>query len=154
MSSTSTDKEKIKRLIVATFKGVSLKDGIGLWQAQAIDDYEVKETQQQARARDELEEWAKIPGEDLVYCYSSLSFFDAKGMRFHLPAYMLRELEQGDCESVVFHLSQFADDPKFSLLNSQQKYAVRVFLEWCLTQDDYHYERPHIERALEKVWRL
>src|SRR5277367_3415374 len=78
--------------IQRVFRGVVVGDGIGLWQAQAIDDYEDEAEQEAARARDEKVDWAAIPGKSLLYCDSSLSFFDADGMRFHLPAFLLAEV--------------------------------------------------------------
>jgi hypothetical protein len=55
-------------------------------QAQAIDDYEDEATCGRHLQDDEKEDWSRIPIEGLNRCNSSLSFFDAEGMRFHLPA--------------------------------------------------------------------
>ena len=48
------------------------------------DDYEDAATCEALRLTDEKDDWSKIAVADLNQCYSSLSFFDAEGMRFHL----------------------------------------------------------------------
>ena len=84
--------ESIKNEIISAFKDVKLKDGIGLWEAQAIDDYESKDDQVLARSKDIKDDWLKLSNEDLFHCDSSLSYLDAQGMLFHLPAFIIAEL--------------------------------------------------------------
>ena len=52
--------ESIKNEIISAFKDVKLKDGIGLWEAQAIDDYESKDDQIIARNKDVKDDWLKL----------------------------------------------------------------------------------------------
>src|SRR5688500_17196676 len=85
--------EALCDLIREAFAGVKLGNGIGLQEAQGIDDYADKETCARYRAGDEKEDWTRIPAEELSRCNSSLSFFDAEGMRFHLPAFLVAELQ-------------------------------------------------------------
>ena len=75
------------------FRGVKLEDGIGLWEAQGHDDRLSLEECKKLRSKDEKENWNKIPLIDLYKCSSSLSFFDAKGMRFHMPKFLLFYLD-------------------------------------------------------------
>jgi hypothetical protein len=56
------------------FEGVLLGDGVGLYQAQGIDDNECEEVRQSYRLRDEKHDWHRITSENLNKCYSSLSF--------------------------------------------------------------------------------
>ena len=81
------------KIIRYAFLDVKLEEGIGLLQAQGIDDYESEDKCQKLRAQDELNDWGNISSEKLNKCYSSLSFFDSKGMKFHLPAYMIADIK-------------------------------------------------------------
>lgn len=79
-----TTEELIKEIKTA-FENVTLQDGIGLWEAQGLDNYANNATLLKLKKQDEREDWNALSYEDLVECDSSLSFFDAKGMRFCLP---------------------------------------------------------------------
>ena len=59
------------------FSGVKLGKGVGLQEAQGLDDYDDAATRARYRASDEKEDWSRIPAAELNRCYSSLSFFDA-----------------------------------------------------------------------------
>ena len=146
--------ESVSKTIESAFRGVKLGGGIGLFEAQAIDDYKDKEAQLLARENDEKADWARIKQDDLMLCESSLSFFDADGMRFHLPAFMLAELCGVGNGGVVFQLSQLNDYTKDRLtaLNKLQVSAVIDFLKWCQEQEDYEFDLPHIKRALQNYW--
>lgn len=148
------DINQIKQEIMEAFKGVTLSDGIGLWEAQAIDDYQTREVQLAARKKDEKESWQAITKSDLFNCESSLSFFDAKGMLFHIPAFILAEINgESNCGS-IYHLSQMViTNPElFALFDGRQKKAVTLFLEWCVLQPQYEFEKPHIQRAIHEFW--
>ena len=141
--------------ILAAFRNVVLGDGIGLWQAQAIDDYETKEFQLKARARDEKTNWLEIPEDDLSKCHSSLSFLDAEGMRFLVPAFILAELSGNIDEGPMYSLSQsvVVYPNRFRFFNAVQKQAIASYLEYCLVDADYAFDAPHIKRALDEFWR-
>ena len=88
------------------------------------------------RSEDEKLDWQRIPASDLnLYC-NSLSYLDAEGMRFLLPAYLLAELNDALHIEFVFHLTFVGFDAmsRFRLLNSVQKSAVRPFLELRLRE--------------------
>lgn len=148
------DKGSVIRSVNDAFAGVTLGSGIGLWQAQAIDDYEPESVQRKERQRDEKNDWKAIQPVDLQRCYSSLSFFDAEGMRFHLPAFILAEIQGKIDEFSIFHLTQLDEyaQSKLTLLNQAQKRAVTQYLNWCLEQDEYRYEQLAIERAVDEFW--
>ena len=147
--------DSIKEEIILAFQDVELGDGIGLWEAQAIDDYESKDVQQEARKKDEKADWRKISGNDLFRCDSSLSFMDAKGMRFHVPAFILGEIDGSTNTGPMYHLSQvvITRPELFKEFNAAQKEAVAMYLEWCVWQEDYQFESHHIKRALNEFWR-
>lgn len=144
--------QEICELIREAFAGVKLGDGIGLRQAQGVDDYADEATCAAYRKGDEKEDWQHIPAEALNRCYSSLSFFDAAGMRFHLPAFLIADL-QGDyhhgLEFSLTHLSDY-NIQQFSLLSDAQRSAVRAYLLFLAGDRDSRFYRADSERALEQ----
>ena len=149
--------EQIIELIEEAFKGVTLDGGTGLLMAKCADDYfNDEEAIVEAIEFDEKEDWHNIDSEDLKSCESSLSFFDAKGMRFHLPAFIIADIK-GELEcGTIFHLTELDKycREQFSLLNSKQKIAVASFLEWYINRKNcsvINFERG--KYALEKFWK-
>jgi hypothetical protein len=141
------------RTIEAAFSGVTLGGGIGLQEAQGLDDYADAETLAAYRAKDEKDDWRRIPTAALRQCYSSLSFFDAEGMRFHLPAYLIADLRGEYGNDMAFCLTQTCrEDHYFRLLSLGQRQAVRAFLLHILDDGDYQSDRPHILGALDGYW--
>jgi len=150
----NTERERVAKLIRNAFSGVTLGNGVGLWQGQALDDYADEQTIAASRFRDEKANWSKISVDDLNRCDSSLSFFDAEGMRFHLPAFLLAELEGKLWNGVIFHLTSLDDYAKGKLtaLSAVQRNAIREFL--LLLRDDpgFTIQKPAIEKAIEEFW--
>jgi hypothetical protein len=143
--------QQVCKAVETAFAGVKLGGGVGLQEAQGIDDYADAATCAAYRSTDEKDDWHRIPVEALNQCYSSLSFFDAEGMRFHLPAYLIADLH-GDYEfGMAFCLTQ-GSDHYFSLLTREQRSAVRAFLLHILDEPDCQFDRPHILRALAGYW--
>jgi len=149
------DKNEVLNKIVEAFSGVVLGNGIGLWEAQAIDDYESKKEQRKVRENDEKENWKLIPPDILQRCHSSLSFFNADGMRFYLSAFIIGSLEN-EVDDPIFHLTQLDNYAKAKLttLNDAQRQAIIMYLKWCLEQDEYDFDFDHpvIRRALNEYW--
>ncbi len=148
----------VRATICSAFAGVSLGDGVGLWEAQAIDDYESGDVRQAARARDAKDDWASIPTADLAACESSLSFFDPPGMRFHIPAFMLAELD-GDLNvgSTIYSLTSVYDDyglQQLSGLSPEQRATVCEFLTVMREHEDYKIDRASIDRSITEYWSL
>jgi hypothetical protein len=141
-------------MIREAFAGVKLGDGVGLQQAQGLDDYEDDATCVRYRENDEKDDWTRIPVEELNRCNSSLSFFDAEGMRFHLPAYLVADLQGAYNFGMAFcltHLSGYSTS-QFALLSEAQRSTVRAFLLHIAEDPDYEFDRPHIIRALNEYW--
>ena len=148
-------KKEVISAITQAFKDVELGDGIGLWQAQAIDDYETEAVQLQKRANDRKVNWQDFDPEELQRCHSSLSFFDADGMRFHLPAYIIASMNDLT-DDPVFHLTSLDEygASRFKTLSNTHKNAIVQYLEWCLEQQEFEFEHPSIARSLENYWRV
>ncbi|MGD1842435.1 MAG: DUF6714 family protein [Thermonemataceae bacterium] len=132
-------RELLIESIRKAFHGVKLEEGIGLWEAQGLDDYLPAAQCKKLREVDEREDWRKIPVINLYKCSSSLSFFDAKGFRFHLPIFLLfaldvfeeeedRLFEEGLVEAyaapeVEFHLTNVVDYTKATSHEEKMMYA-------------------------------
>jgi hypothetical protein len=148
------EKQKVIETIRAAFKGVVLGNGVGLREGQGLDDYADKATRKAYRDKDEKTNWEAIPVESLNVCQSSLSFFDAEGMRFHLPAFLVADLSGTLGIDPVFHLTQVPEyDPsKLLLLSHLQRSAIREYLLLIKNDPDHEYDLPHIERSLDNYW--
>lgn len=150
----SLTKEIVVRRIREAFRGVTLGKGVGLFEGQGLDDYEDAGTRRAYRAKDQKDDWKSISVENLNQCYSSLSFFDAEGMRFHLPAFLIAQLDRSLRVDPVFHLTHLDNwaKSKFVLLTKAQRDAVRDFLILIQDDPDFEFYRPHIEAALANYW--
>jgi hypothetical protein len=153
----TADEKRVADLIRAAFRDVHLGNGVGLRQGQALDDYADAATEAKYRAEDEKDDWSRVSTDDLNTCYSSLSFFDAEGMRFHLPAFLIADLEGTYKMDVIFHLTHFAHGmaSRFALFTEPQRHAVREFLLLRLSNagiDEIGFIGPQIEKALAEYW--
>ena len=148
------DIEQVAEEVKSAFAGVVLGSGIGLWQAQAIDDYQTEVIQKKERERDEKENWSLLEDSILQRCHSSLSFFDADGMRFHLPAFILASMK-GEVDDPIFQLTHLDEYglSRFVSLKDDQRNAIVIYLTWCLESDEYKFERPNIENSLNEYWK-
>ena len=147
-------KNEIIAAISEAFKNVTLEDGIGLSEANAIDEYRDLQFREACRKNDEQFSWNTISSDLLNHYYCSLHFFDAKGMRFHLPAYLIADLNDEYRFGMVFTLAHLSDYTKsqFELLTGDQRNAVKLFLEFLLEHPDYDFEKPEIKSAIENYW--
>eukprot|EP01129_Flabellula_baltica_P016643 TRINITY_DN8_c1_g2_i3.p1 TRINITY_DN8_c1_g2~~TRINITY_DN8_c1_g2_i3.p1 ORF type:complete len:163 (+),score=25.14 TRINITY_DN8_c1_g2_i3:653-1141(+) len=160
--SNQLTKSQVIKTIQNAFKGTTLNGGIGLLQGRALDDYnDTPEHMAHCRAKEESEDWTKISADDMETYQSSLSFVDAKGMRFLLPAYMIGELN--DEAEILFHVVQSVREgaPQreygigmFAELDAAQVNAVKCFLEYLLKDEDYEYDHDAIRGALDEYWNL
>jgi hypothetical protein len=141
-------KEALCERIRRAFHGVTLGNGIGLSEADGVDEYADEATLKAYREKDEKENWERIPRANLRG--EGLCFTDAEGMRFHLPAYMIAALE---CDRSFSPVSILKDDSdRFSLFSSAQKEAVREFLLFIRDDPAHAHDRPDIETALSGPW--
>ncbi|MFL6581346.1 MAG: DUF6714 family protein [Burkholderiales bacterium] len=148
------DMQALVALISDAFSGVTLEDGIGLRQAQGIDDYADDQTCAAYRVRDEKLDWNRISIDELNACYSSLSFFDAAGMRFHLPAFLIAELNGTYHQDMSLQLAYLNDYTiaQYGLLSPAQRAAIRAYLEYILCDPRYAFSHAQIKRALDEYW--
>lgn len=141
--------------ITEAFKDVRLGVGVGLFEGQAIGDYESDGARALMRSKDEKEAWWNIPSKHLNACHSSLSYMDALGARFHLPAFICCDL-RGELDfELEFKLSRVdgAGKNKFSLLSPEQRKLVAAYLEFLADDVDAEFSRKEILEALNDYWR-
>jgi len=151
----TADEDRVLGLVRSAFQSVTLGEGVGLRQGQGLDDYADAQTLASYREQDEKRDWSAIPVADLEGYGSSLSFFDADGMRFHLPAYLVADLENRlQTAGVLFHLFnlQHGAASRFDTLSPAQRDAVREYLLLRLSDPHREFERPMIEAALRDYW--
>jgi hypothetical protein len=146
-------KESVVLKIREAFRGVTLGNGVGLLQGQAKDGG-MKGLEE--RLQDEKLDWTRLRVTELNECSSSLSFFDAEGMRFHLPAFLIAELnDRLDRTPFIFHLTNLSDYSKsqLSMLSAAQREAVREFLLFRHADPEHEYDWPEIQKALATYWK-
>ena len=125
--------DQLRQKIESAFAGVTLQEGIGLYEAQGIDDYASQAQCLAYRAKDEKLNWHNISINDLNRCNSSLSFFDAQGMLFHLPAFLLASLNGDYLHDLTFRLIHLSVDREknlaYLMLNSVQ--LLQIIYNFC-----------------------
>ncbi|WP_299435642.1 DUF6714 family protein [uncultured Aquimarina sp.] len=164
-----TKSELINDVYIA-FINVKLEDGIGLWEAQGHDDRLSLAACKKLGAKDETNDWKKIPLIHLYQCSSSLSFLDAKGMLFHFPMYLLFALgvfkkeqeelvlkgltkgcSESDIEGTLISITDYKNDindiqykhfytERFSLFNSEQLRCITKYLEYRMLELEVYYK--------------
>jgi hypothetical protein len=131
------------KLITDAFARVSLGNGVSLREADVIDAYGDLEERAAARGQDELDNWQRIPDEDIESYPDVLCFMDDDGLRFHLPAYMcfaLRQYQDSQSRSTNSAVFRLCDPDSIERLRTcfteQQVDAVIAFLTACLETGD------------------
>jgi len=154
MKKQSQSRREVCDKIRAAFAGVRLEEGIGLSEARGFDDNADEKTLTEHRKRDEKHDWAAISSESLHRYSDVLCFFDSKGMRFHLPAFMTDGLITELNFSVISCLTHLSDWSlkKFGDFTPAQRTAVRAYLLLLKDDDNCAFEKPQIEMALADYW--
>lgn len=144
-------KEVVCEKIRQAFQGVRLGNGIGLFEADGVDEYADDATLKAYREKDEKDDWQHIPLDHLRG--EGICFTDAEGMRFHLPAFMVAAVQHGRGFSPVFMLEKDSARDLFVLLSAEQREAVREFLLFIKDDPKHDLDRMEIERALSGPWK-
>ena len=122
------------------FGSVLLGNGIGVYEAEAIDNYKSQKEIAEAREKDRSvwKYWGEIP-ENVIRTFSdALCFVDPEGMRFLLPAFMLYAVNNYDksdsntVDSAIYALDRGIDafGHHEAMLSQEQKEAVISFLKF------------------------
>ena len=152
----SENTQVLLALIREAFTDVYLEDGVSLHQTVVIDNYGSNAEMVQARLKDEKMDWQKLiskPELLNINGIGGLSFYDAKGLRFHLPAYLSSVVINPDLnisESLIFTLTHKSEynDKRLSLLNPQMKHCISVILSYFCTLPNFVYCHTSIDKAM------
>lgn len=150
--------------ITAAFDGVAREDGVSLRESRVIDDYGCDEERAEARLLDTDTRWQDVSDADMQEYDGVLTFSDAKGFRYYLPAYMLRDLRlyvhptYGFSSDTLSGL-QISSIPgmrdykleQFALITPPQGRAVCSFLEFIVAHGDEYYRQDAAD-ALTAYW--
>ena len=136
--------------IAAAFAGVTLEDGIGLWESDGIDDYRGPDELRALRAKDEKIDWRRIPAEHLNHCNAAPSFLDARGLYFHTPAFMTAELRGEFQQDFVGRLiyNSFSAPEFQELLTAAQRHAIIACISFYGSIDHHAIDPTDISNAI------
>ena len=136
-------RETLTLQITAAFFDTELGDGIGFYEADAIDDYMPYEERYAARQQDERVLWERnLAAPERVSCGngytatfspgSALSFMDGTGRRFALPCYMLWALQDNPMTSdaLMSHLQESGFYEGLNL-NAEEQAALYALSALC-----------------------
>ncbi len=148
-------KQDLEARINSAFDGVVLGEGVGIIEADKRDTCFDPEKLKCAREKDERQSWRVFTKDDLYRYSSALSYTDAEGFRFMIPAFMLGDLSCLLDESTLIHLSLVRDDShdRYSMLNATQLATIINFLELYREDPDSKFHHETIDQALAVFWK-
>ena len=135
------------------FAGSELDGGLGLWEAKGLDDYASPEELKELRSKDEKRDWRRIPIEHLNRCYAAPWFMDARGFVFHMPAFLIAELNDQHGYGFIDRLYCSPESPRgwSDLLKTEQKNALIAALQLIVANPDYHRESKAIKTKIDQL---
>lgn len=151
-------KKTVLLAIESAFAEVRLGDGVSLRETLALDNYWPDEKRQTLRESSEKEDWRHVVGDPELTRLAhvgGLAFFDAQGMRFHLPAYLTLAVNRFDdpaaddvLESLMYTLTKpgVESDSRFSLLSPGQRVCVGRVLSHL--RRTYELQSPELDDAI------
>ena len=145
--------DDVVSLVSTAFSNTKLGDGIGLFEANGLDDYASKEELKRLRETDEKIDWKLISHDDLAKCYSSPAFFDAHGFVFHLPAFLIAELNDKHPYGFIERLFRTEEHPIgwCKLLTTQQRGAIIATLVLVRDHPNYEHDVGEIDAAIQAM---
>lgn len=158
------DKAELLKIIEIAFDRVTLCEGIGIYEAEAIDNYASDKEILKARKKDResWKRWDEIPTEVIETFYSALCFVDIQGMRFLLPAYMKFAVEnynKSDSASVDSPIYALQSNPVFAEQNiddyftNEQYEAFAKFLRFMVLDAGFDFvDSDCASQAYDKYW--
>lgn len=132
--------KRVQGVLRTAFAGVQLDGGTTLHEAELIDDYGLDTERNDPIRNLPYTTWEALP-RPVLERFRPTSFFDARGVRFHLPAYMALALEDADGDLVHWLTppsGELADwwEGKFSLIDADQAAAILAFLHFIRRYGD------------------
>lgn len=142
-----------------SFEEVRLDGGMTLHEGDLEGAYSDPTVRLKARDKDPEPFWWEIPDWKLEELNAAVHFLDAKGYRFHLPAWMIWCLRHGKkTQSLALDAyvhSLVPEDlvpraPVFATLSQEQSRAVCRFLRHVAN----YFPHTQAEKALREFWRV
>jgi len=156
------NQDKLINEISEAFAKVSLEDGIGILEAEALDLCESDKKLEKARKSDFRKKWNEIPESIIEEHYSALCFMDAKGLRFNLPAYMIFALKNWEhsasasIDAPIYALANVESEQfqeEWSIFTIEQRKAITKFLKYMVIEvPDGYVDSSQASLAYEKTW--
>ncbi|GLS27229.1 DUF6714 family protein [Marinibactrum halimedae] len=149
------DRESLILDIEKAFKNVCLGEGIGVFEANAIDDFSSEEIKGSQREKDVRDNWKLIPDDVIDEHYHSLSFMDDDGFRFAIPSFMIFSLKYFDSsasaaiDATIFTLAKTRD---WGFLSAEQKRVIASFLKYIVIEAENHVDTFQASLAYENIW--
>ncbi len=139
--------------LTSAFAELQLGAGIGLKEARGLDNYASGAELKRLRALDERSDWRRITSKDLNLYHDAVAFFDAEGFVFHLPAFLIAELNDRLPSGIgfIYRLIQCDEHPQGwkNLLSMEQKQAIVGALK--LIGEHPFFDRNDVGPAIESL---
>ena len=145
--------DSLIREVESAFNGMRLGDGTGLLEANGLDDYAPADELAVLRSRDEHEDWRRIEVDTLNQCYAAPTFMNPRGFIFHLPAFLIAELNDNFGYGFIdrlFETNQLPDD-WMTLLNDAQRDAIIAVLSTIVDHPNYFDHQEEITIAIARL---
>jgi hypothetical protein len=168
--------ESLSQSIKEEFSDVPFPSHRGLHAAMAMDDWVEDESvlKEITQREDYIGEWQYVPKEHLLQCMMALSYLDAGGMEFYLPAYMKAVIEEptafdepmvrSSAWQVVHAMLPSDNDPElkqyfleqFAHFDRGKKQVCRRFLEYVAgcSAYDQHARKIAKEALVHEFWSI
>jgi len=154
------DKEQLMSDIGTSFAGVLLKDGIGINQADRIEQGLRDVLIQKGRNLDRMwwNAWTDIQ-DKYIFSYSDVMYYmDSAGIKWVLPAYMtyiVNHYKEGsfsiDSTIYVLEAGGLGVD-KVDLYTDAQRKVIAKFLAFMVEVGETYVDTESAQNALDKVW--
>jgi Family of unknown function (DUF6714) len=154
-----SSRDDIEAAIRDAFAGVRLGNGVSLNIAELIDDWVAPSIIDPLFGTEPDEDWANIPTAELDRA-ENIAHFDAEGLRYYLPALMLKLLDDYEpsamwCIGTISALDQRAPHPLgfLDLLSKKQRWAIALYVKALPDLVQLHPEdAARVSRAFREVW--
>ena len=132
--------------IAAAFRDVVRGEGVSLCETKVLDDYGSDADRHEAREWDTDIHWWELTDEDFYGHWVHLSYLDAEGLRYYLPAWMIHSLKildspltgtrdtRGDTLDMLTYFDQSDQD---SLLRLRERYPDKFPYRVRAEQHDF-----------------
>jgi|ERR1051326_1937089 hypothetical protein len=153
----------VQSIIRSAFAGVVLGSGVSIRQSEVIDRYgDGVPREFAALPRSEItDDWERVPDTELERAF--VSYFDAQGFRYYIPALalsVLRNYDSGSLRVIATIRSLYPKKEnwsycvhKYELLSDRQKFALALFLSHLPNLVTLGYENETcVSRALRNYW--